>query len=75
MRVYCLRFTVYSLQENSMTNRRNYVLVFLCQKNPTEEQKEQNFERTQACFYVKKIVLSSLNPLNIFEGETGDVLP
>ena len=34
--VYGLRFTVYwrvySLLQNFMTNRRNYVLVFFCQK-------------------------------------------
>ena len=35
-----LRFTVYSLLQNFATNRRNYVLVFLCQKNRTEEQKD-----------------------------------
>ena len=43
-------FTVYSLLQNFMTNRRNYVLVFFCQKNRTEEQKDKILRVRKSAF-------------------------
>ena len=56
--VYCLQeslqftgeFTDYSLLQNFMTNRRNYVLVFFCQKNRTEEQKDKILRVRKSAF-------------------------